>query len=172
MNSRREITERFGDPASFAYYGQYYHSVTPAECALCGRGIRNVYTLRTTQGRSVRTGECCFTVFKKLNAGVYTRLLAAQLLLDATDEGVKIDTKTYNTKGDLSYLQREWRKLKRQALALIRDYSKNPGTDDWLPRELYYLQTEALKKPGKTSRWFNQHIPILRNRLTVKIPSL
>lgn len=169
MVGRREFTERFGDPANFSFRGQFYHSVTAAKCALCGRDIRNVYTLLNPQGRSVPSGECCFRVFQKWSPDVYTRLLAAQILLDATEDGMEKDVKTYNAIGDVDYRLREWRKLKRQAMTRIREHQKATGSD-WLPKPLYDLKTEAEKAPGKTIRWFESHIPALSNLL--KNPSL
>jgi hypothetical protein len=165
----RCVTERYGDPANFAFRGQFYESSTPANCALCGRDIRNVYTLRTPQGRSVPSGECCFPYFKKRNPEVYTRLIAAQTLLGAHLEGVVGDIKTYNASEDVSHRLREWRKLKRQALMVIRGYQKTMG--DWLPKPLYELRVEAEKKPGVSTRWFDSHIPTLRNKLNQIIPS-
>lgn len=165
--SRLEITERFGDPASFAYYGQHYHSLTVAKCALCGRDIRNVYTLRPPQGRSVPTGECCFRVFEELNPDVHIRLLAAQILLAAYNEGVEDDTKVFNKRGDKDFRLREWRRLKRQVMTRIRQHRKDTGSD-WLPKPLYDLKVAASKKPGKTSRWFDLHIPVLRDKLAVE----
>jgi|ERR1700739_257544 len=172
MVSRLEITERFGDPASFAYFGQYYHSLTPAKCALCGRDIRNVYTLRPPRGRSVRSGECCFAVFKKYNTEVYTRLLAARIMLDSSDEGLKNDTKVFNIKGDLDYRVREWRRLRRQVLTRVREYRKANNGSDWLPKTLHELKAEVERRPGKTIVWFDRHIPILRDKIATEIPSL
>lgn len=166
MMSRREITERFGDPASFAFRGQFYHSATVAKCALCGRDIRNVYTLRSPQGRSVSSGECCFEVFQKWNHEVHTRLLAAKTLLAAYDEGIQADVKTCNSMGDLDHRIREWRRLKRQALRRINDHKRVSGTS-WLPKPLYDLKDEAEKAPGKTIRWFNSHLPVLKEKLKV-----
>lgn len=161
---RREFTERFGDPANFAFRGQFYHSVTLAKCALCGREIRNVYTLCPPRGRSVPSGECCFGLFQKWNPEVYTRLLAAQILLDAVEDGIRSDTKVRTTIGDVDYRLREWRKLKRRALAAVREHRKATG-GDWLPKPLYDLKAEAEKAPGKTTRWFDSHIPLLRGML-------
>jgi len=158
------ITERYGDPASFAYYGQHYQSLTAAKCALCGRDIRNVYTLRPPRGRSVPIGECCFWLFQKWNPGVYTRLLAAQVLLGAVEEGIRNDTKVRTTLGDVDYRLREWRKLKRKALTAVREHRRTSG-GDWLPKPLYDLKAEATKAPGKTTRWFDSHIPVLRGML-------
>ena len=165
MVSRHKVSERFGDPASFVFRGQFYHSSTLTKCALCGRDIRNVYTLRSPQGRSVPSGECCFPVFQKWNPEVHTRLLAAKTLLAAYDDGIWSDVKTYNTIGDTGHRLREWRKLKRQAMKHICDHRKATGTG-WLPKPLYDLKTEAEKLPGKTTRWFNAHTPILKEKLT------
>ena len=164
MKSRREFTERFGDPANFAFRGQFYHSVTLAKCALCGREIRNVYTLCPPQGRSVPSGECCFGFFQRWNPKVYTRLLASQVLLDAVEDGIRSDTKVNTAKGDVDYRLREWRRLKRRALAAVRGHKKTTGSD-WLPKPLYDLMTEAGRAPGKTTRWFDSHIPLLREML-------
>ena len=163
MKSRREITERFGDPANFEYRGQFYHSTTAAKCALCGRDIRNVYTLQIPQGRSVPSGECCFPLFQKWNLKVYTRLVAAKVLLGAYDDGVRSDVTTYNATGDYAHYLREWRRLKRQVMKAIRDYNKATGTQ-WLPKPLYDLKAEADKTPGKTLRWFNSHFPVLKEK--------
>ena len=165
------ITERYGDPASFAYYGQHYQSLTAAKCALCGRDIRNVYTLRPPRGRSVPIGECCFIVFKKVNHSTYTRLLAAQVLIDAYEEGTESDIKVFNARGDKDYRLREWRKLRRQVLARVRKHRKDTGSD-WIPKTLHDLRVEANRKPGKTSRWFDTHLPILRDMLTAENSSL
>jgi hypothetical protein len=165
------ITERYGDPASFAYYGQHYQSLTAAKCALCGRDIRNVYTLRPPRGRSVPIGECCFSVFEEVNHETYTRLLAAQVLLDAYEEGTDNDIKVFNARGDKDFQLREWRKLRRQVLSRVRKYRKDSGSD-WLPKQLHDLRAEANKKPGKTIRWFESHIPILREGLTAENPPL
>jgi hypothetical protein len=164
MLSRREFTERFGDPANFAFRGQAYPSSTPAKCALCGRDIRNVYSLCPPQGRSVPSGECCFGLFKKVNPNVYLLLLAARLLLDASGDGEKADIKLYNSLGDVNYRVSEWRKLRRKALEAVREYRKATG-GDWLPKPLYDALEEASKRPGKTPRWFDAHIPALREKL-------
>jgi len=166
MVSRRVLSERFGDPASFSFRGQFYRSATIAKCALCGREIRNVYTLCPPQGRSVPSGECCFPVFQKWNSEVHTRLVAARTLLGAFDDGVKSDVKVFNAIGDVAYRRREWRKLKRQALKTINDHKKATASD-WLPKSLFDLKAEADKVPGKTSRWFNSHLPVLKEKLKV-----
>ena len=166
MVSRREVSERFGDPANFEFRGQFYHSSTLTKCALCGRDIRNVYTLRSPQGRSVPSGECCFPIFQKWNPEAYTRLVAAKTLLGAYDDGIRSDVKTYNATGDYDYRLSEWRKLKRQAMRLICEHKKATGTD-WLPKPLYDLKAEADKAPGKTTRWFKSHLPILNEKLKV-----
>lgn len=166
MMIRRE-TDRLGDPANFVFRGQFYHSVTPAKCALCGRIIHNVYTMCPSHGRSAPSGECCFNVFKKKNPKVYNRLLAAKTLLDAYDEGIHNDVKTYNAIGDVSLRLREWRKLKKQAMKCICEHKKATGTN-WLPKPLYDLKAEAEKNPGKTIRWFDSHLPLLREKLTAK----
>jgi hypothetical protein len=169
--NRREFTERFGDPASFVYSGQYYLSTTPTKCALCGRAIRNVYTLRSPKGRSLPSGECCFSYFMKWNNTVYTRLLAGQILLDSYSDTIEQDAKNYSTVGDLKQRQDQWRKMRSTARARIRTHQKATGSD-WLPKNLYDLQAEIALRPGKTTRWFDLHIPILRDLLAIKNPSL
>jgi hypothetical protein len=164
MISRREFTERYGDPANFAFRGQAYPSSTPAKCAVCGHDIRNVYSLCPPQGRSVPSGECCFGIFKTSNPRVYALLQAARLLLTAYEDGEKNDIKTYSTSGDVKYRTSEWRKLRRKVLEAIREYRKLTGSD-WLPKPLYDALEEANRCPGKTCRWFDAHIPALREKL-------
>ena len=158
--NRREFTERFGDPANFIFRAQYYHSTTPMKCALCGRDIRNVYTLRT-QGRSVPSGECCFSLFEEWNPEVYARLMACKFLLNAYEQDTQADIKTYNAVGDVRYRRTEWNRLRRKVHQTIRDYRKATGSG-WLPRPLYDVLQESNRKPGKSMRWFESHIPTLK----------
>ena len=162
--NRREFSERFGDPADFAFRGQCYHSSTLAKCALCGREkIRNVYTL-LSQGRSLPSGECCISLFQKWNPEMHTRLLAAKYLLNAYQKDIELDVKHFNASADVTHRLRQWCKLKQEALQRIRSHKKTTGSD-WLPRGLYELKIEATKPPGKTNRWFNSHIPVLKEML-------
>jgi hypothetical protein len=168
MAPNPKFIERMAPLNSLSFRGQAYHSSTPALCTLCGKSIGNVYTLCSPQGRTAVLGECCFKIFKKHNPEVYTRLLAAQLLMDAYEEGAEYDVRVYTSLGDVRFRLSEWRKLRRKALQLVREYQRATG-GDWLPKPLYEVKLEADRKPGKTVRWFDSHIPLLRSKMSVSI---
>jgi hypothetical protein len=167
--TKRAFTGRFGDPASFGFKGQFYRSITPICCEFSGHRISNVYTVHAM--RSHRMGECCFPLFEKWNPKVYSRLLAAKLLQECVDESFKADVKVFNAKGDVNHRKSEWRKLRKRALKTVSEYQK--ATQDlWLPKPLFILKAEADKVPGTTPRWFDMHIPVLREKLDVKFPTV
>lgn len=162
---KAEFTERHGDPASFFFKGQCYdagpHSKT--KCSLCGKRIRLVYILRNSSDRSVPSGDCCFRFFQKWNPDLFDRLLAAQLNLETVEQGIDRDFKHYRAKAELSLRQREWRQVRREARKRIREFKKVNG--DWLPADLFKLQEEVDKEPGKTSRWYENHTVLLQEAL-------
>lgn len=166
MLGKREFTERYGDPAKFVFKGQYYDAGQHSEtnCTVCGHIIRYVYILKNPENRSVPLGSCCFGYFEKWNKDdLFLPLAAASVLVETVAKAIQDDTKLYNAKADVALRLRDWRRIRREALSKIKAYQKVNGS--WLPKPLFDLQAEVKLKPGKSLRWFEFHIPALREKI-------
>ena len=166
--NKQEFVERHGDPASFTFKGQCYDAgpTSGVECALCGRQTRFVYILKNPKDRSTPTGPCCFHYFQKWNLPLHKQLVASALWLSTTVEGETRDLKTFSYRADVQDKVRQWRRIKQQALQKIREY-KATTKKEWLPEELFELQTVASKTPSptSTSRWYDKRIRELQERI-------
>jgi hypothetical protein len=169
MLSLAKFTERYGDPNAFVFKGQCYDAgVHLSKCRVCGRRIRDVYVLKTPDGRSVPLGVCCFHFFEN-NKDLHDRLLAAWLWLDTSKVATKRDITYYKGKVAIRERARLYKGLRREALAKIRDYKKNTGKE-WLPETLFELQEEVslrptAKQPTAVLRWYDQHIVSLQQKI-------
>lgn len=170
--SKPEFTGRHGDPSSFTFKGQYYDAgpQSKMKCSLCGQDMQLVYVLRNDRDRSVPISFCCFEYFRNWNPILHTQLLAAQLLLQVVIRGEAQDVKVYGPRMQVRERMDKWRKMKRQALDIIRDYHKKTGKD-WLPEELFELKLTAEKRPAQFKRptnalkWYDQQNQVLETKI-------
>jgi hypothetical protein len=169
MLSLAKFTERYGDPGSFIYKGQCYDAgVHHSKCRVCGRSIRDVFVMKTADGRSVPLGVCCFRFFES-NKDLHDRLLASWLWLDTSKVAVKKDTTYYKGKAAIRERARLYKGLCKEAQNKIRDYKKSTGKE-WLPEPLFELQEEislqpTAKQPFAVLRWYDQHIVSLQQKI-------
>ena len=149
----------------FSFRGQYFHTTNAIPCKLCGkRVIHDVFTLHHPDKGSLGVGSCCFPRIKKVQPSIFPQLMAAKTLLEAAKAGLEADVKEFNHKGDMSFHANKWKRLKRRAKSKVKDFAHR-SKDGWLPQPLFELKVEADKVPGKTLRWYKNHISILQNML-------
>ena len=148
-----------GGPQEHTYRGFYDAGVrSTTKCGACGRGIRFVYGLHDRGAKAVLVGACCFRRFGA-NPRLHAQLQAARTLQEAYVAAIDRDVRLHGEMAGLRQFQAEWRRARREALGLVREYRKRTG-EDWLPRELFALRAEAEKAPGEYKkaatklRWF------------------
>ena len=128
-------------------------------CEQCSRHIRFCYSLHDTTMRSFVIGTCCFKYYEGTKTLV--QLQAAEVLQQAVRVATARDVRMVANRGGLLAYRRRWTHARFEALKLVRDYRKLHG--EWLPKELFTLQSEATKmprswgsykRPTSALRWF------------------
>ena len=161
---------RRGGPGEHSFRGYYDAGSMP--CALCGRLIRWAYTMHDRGRRPFAIGSCCFRRYEG-SPKTLAQLRAAQVLQEAYAGGAARDERLHGALGGARERQAEWRRARRGALGLVREYRRAGGVG-WLPRELFDLLSEAEKKPGAhkrpadAARWFKAHTAILEERTAAR----
>jgi len=128
-------------------------------CTQCNRAIRHCYSLHDLSMRSFVIGTCCFNNYGGTKA--YEQLQAAKTLQEATKSAIIRDTRLYGALTSVQDRRKQWRRARRQALTLIREYQKANGA--WLPKGLFALRAEAIKlprdykRPAYALRWYSIH---------------
>jgi hypothetical protein len=177
MKTRREFAERHGEPTNFIFKGQYFDtgSQSRIKCSVCDTDIRFCYTLkRQTLDRSVpyshrvTIGSECFRFFK--GTPNFALLKAAEVLLKTTVKAEAADKKIYVPRMAVRERMENWRKIKRQALGIVREYQSKTGKD-WLPEQLFELKIIAQQQPvqykrvANEMRWYMHQVQVLTEKL-------
>lgn len=175
--NRKEFAERYGDPSKFVFNGQFYDAglSSKAKCTVCGQVIHHVYVLRNDRDRSAPISSCCFAYFKD-NTKLYVQLQAAQVLLGVTVAAEERHLKIFGPRLEVRERRESWRRIKRQALDVIREFRKKTGKE-WLPEELFDLKVVAEQQPAQFKRatnavrWYDRQTQTLEQKISlVKLP--
>lgn len=138
-----------GNASTHRYRGYYdAGEQSTTHCEQCNRQIRFCYSLHDKNVKSFVIGTCCFHNYNGTKTLV--QLEAAKLLQEATRSAIVRDTKLYGALSGIRERRRQWSQARRDAARLLRLYRKQYG--EWLPKELFELQTTALRTPRDYKR--------------------
>lgn len=145
-----------GNAATHRYRGYYDARERSTPCEQCSRPIRFCYSLHDKNGKSFIIGTCCFRNY--IGTKTLVQLEAAKVLQEATLSAILRDTKLYGSASGIRERRKHWSQAKRKALGLLRAYRKQYG--EWLPKELFELQSatsrvpRSYKRQGCALRWY------------------
>jgi hypothetical protein len=160
---------------ALTYRRQYYDvgEQSHTKCSFCGNIIRFVFILKDHLGGSYPIGKCCFLSLREPNPDVYEALVASLILLRGQVEDTKSDTKESRVAADILGHEMMWKAARKAARHKIREYRKSSGEKEWLPKPLFDLRQELLRKPRQDYknpmalvRWYERRASILQSNLS------
>ncbi len=178
MITKREFVERHGLSANYVFKGQYFDSghQSKMRCSVCGADLKFCYILKevssdrsTPSTRKLTLGQECFQFFE---GETLAQLKAAAVLLESAIYAEAVDKKTFGPYMEVRARREVWRRLKHQALDVIREYKIKTGKE-WLPEDLFYLKVVAEQQPTdykratNALRWFDKNSKLLEEKLKV-----